>query len=78
MVVTLLQWKLASDIKALHKCLILKNLKGKAFLQQVTKTQRGKGMSMADLSAIHAGCILHRRRFPGTHFCERLSGPQGY
>jgi len=69
MVVMPLPWKLASDIKALRKCLILKNLKGKAFLQQVMKTQRGNGMSMADLSALHTGCTLHLRRFPGTHFC---------
>jgi hypothetical protein len=51
MVVThLLPRKMAPDIQTLCKCLILKNLKGKAFLQQVMKTQGGNGMSMADWS----------------------------
>ena len=32
----------------------------------------------ADLSATSARCALPPRKFLGTHFCQRLSGPQGY
>jgi hypothetical protein len=29
------------------------------------------------LSALHVGCALPPERFSGTHFCWRLSQPQG-
>jgi hypothetical protein len=30
----------------------------------------------AQRSALRAGCTLHARKIPGTHFCYRLSQPQ--
>jgi hypothetical protein len=35
-------------------------------------------MKVVRLSALHNGCLYHPGDIPGTHFCQRLSQPQGH
>jgi hypothetical protein len=65
-------------------CIIIKPCKGKEIPLQAWTGSEGPRflnnwhMMVASLSALRTSCLYPPRNIPGTHFCERLSQPQGH
>ena len=45
---------------------------------EASRFQDNRHMKVVRLSALHTGHLYHSGNIPGTHFCRRLSRPQGH
>ena len=45
---------------------------------EASRFQDNRHMKVVRLSALRTGHLYHQGNIPGTHFCQRLSRPQGH